>query len=405
MNIWIVSKYASSLELGFESRIFALGRRFAKMGYPTSILTSDSNHFGNYPDYQNIYNLETIDNIKVVRIRTLKYKTTASLKRILSWLDFEIKLFFAPYKKLDKPDIIVVSSLSLLTILNGILLKRKYKAKLIFEIRDIWPLTMVEEAGYSASNLFVKLLGLIEKIGYTKSDLVVGTMPNLKEHVVNVTRDNAIRCECIPFGFDKTFYLDNKPEPDLFRNKYNLPSDKFIIGYAGSIGLSNGLEAFVTCIKILANDDRFLFVFLGDGIKREIFIKETYGQHNVIFIPKVPREEVSSFLAACDLLYFASLKSKIWDFGWSPNKLIDYMISGKPVLASYSGFQSMINEANSGIFVPSEDPYAIKEALEKLVKMSSSELSNMGLAGREWILKFRDWDMVAKNYIDLIKSA
>ncbi len=404
MNIWIISKYASSIELGFESRIFALGRRFAKLGHSTTILTSDSNHFGSYPKYQQVNNLEIVDQIKVLRIRTLKYTLTASIKRILSWIDFEVKLFFAPYQHLDKPDVIVVSSLSLLTILNGIRLKGKFKAKLIFEIRDIWPLTMVEEAGYSESNLFVRLLGWVEKIGYKNSDYIVGTMPNLGEHVINVTGDTNLKCSCIPFGFDRKFYLETDANPTAFREKYNIPSDKFIIGYAGSIGLSNGLAAFIECIKKSANDQRLLFVLLGDGNKRKVFMSETEGQTNVLFIPKVPREEVSSFLAVCNLLYFASLKSKIWDFGWSPNKLIDYMISGKPVLASYSGFRSMINEANSGFFVPSEDANAIKIAIDQIYEMTSEQLSVTGLAGRDWVIKNRNWDHIAEEYLLLMKG-
>jgi hypothetical protein len=69
--------------------------------------------------------------------------------------------------------------------------------------------------------------------------------------------------------------------------------------------------------------------------------------------------KVKNILAKCNILYFAALNSKAWQYGWSPNKLIDYMISGKSILASYSGYPSMINEANSGIFVPAEDKQSL----------------------------------------------
>ena len=42
-------------------------------------------------------------------------------------------------------------------------------------------------------------------------------------------------------------------------------------------------------------------------------------------------------------------KSKVWDYGQSMNKIVDYMMAGKPVVASYSGYPSMLNEAGSGI--------------------------------------------------------
>jgi glycosyltransferase involved in cell wall biosynthesis len=404
MKIWIISKYASSLEVGFESRLFALARRFVKSGNFVAIISSDSNHFGNYPAYKNTYNFEKFEKLNVLRICTFKYLKTASIQRILSWIDFEIKLFFAPLKSFEKPDIIVVSSLSLITILNGIRLKYKYGAKLIFEIRDIWPLTIIEEGGYKPWNPFVLLLSAIEKYGYIKSDLIVGTMPNLNNHINSILGLNNKKCVCVPFGFDSNFFLSSIVEPGKFQSDQNLPIGKFIIGYAGSIGISNGLQAFIDCAKKMVNDERFIFTLLGDGDSKSNFMRQTRGYSNIYFIPKVNREKVASYLAMCNVLYFSSLNNPIWDFGWSPNKLIDYMMSGKPVLASYSGHQSMINEAKSGFFIPAEDSEAIKTALENMIAMNPDDLVKMGNDGKDWIVKNRDWDIVSGKYLEIMNE-
>jgi glycosyltransferase involved in cell wall biosynthesis len=264
---------------------------------------------------------------------------------------------------------------------------------------------MVEEGGYKNSNPIVKILGKIEKYGYKKSDIIVGTMPNLKEHVENVTGISNCNCICVPFGFDSNFYNFLKVNHEEFSRKYKIPTNKFIIGYAGSIGITNGLDSFIECAKIMSNDNRIIFALLGDGDLKANYIKETKGLQNIIFIPKVKREDVASFLALCNILYFSSLKSKIWEYGWSPNKLIDYMMAEKPILASYSGYQSMINEAGSGFFIPAEDTDAIKRKLEELLLMNSSDLVSMGKNGKNWILNNRDWDVVANNYNDLIKKS
>jgi glycosyltransferase involved in cell wall biosynthesis len=227
-------------------------------------------------------------------------------------------------------------------------------------------------------------------------------MPNLKDHVQNVTGFKNNKCVCVPFGFDANFYNLLKLNPKEFSLKHNIPTNKFIIGYAGSIGITNGLDSFIACAKKMSNDDRIIFALLGDGDSKSVYVNETKNLKNIIFIPKVKREEVASFLELCNVLYFSSLKSKIWEYGWSPNKLIDYMMSGKPVLASYSGYQSMINEAGSGFFVPSEDSIAIKNKLEQLINMNLDDLNKMGIAGKHWIIKNRDWDIVANNYSDLL---
>lgn len=404
MNIWIITKYASSFEEGFESRPFALAKEFAGKGHCCSIISSDSNHFGIYPKYKRIYNVRQKYYLFVLRIRTFKYKKTASLRRIISWIDFEIKLLFAPLNNFPRPDIIIVSSLSLLTILNGIRLRRLYSAKLIFEIRDIWPLTLIVEGGYSKYHPLVLFLVWVEKRGYCKSDLVVGTMPNLSTHVSKLLGTLKTRCECVPFGFDPDIFLMNTLNSIRFRMDYNIPSGKFIVGYAGSIGLSNGLDAMIDCIIKMQSDDRFLFLFLGEGACRSEYEERTKHLPNVMFLPKVKREEVSSFLSLCDLLYFSSLKSEVWECGWSPNKLIDYMMAGKPVLASYSGFRSMINEAESGFFIEAENPTEINEALNRIIDIPKRDLEEMGSKGRSWLIENRKWEVVAEQYLSLIKE-
>ncbi|MCA6516410.1 MAG: glycosyltransferase, partial [Chitinophagaceae bacterium] len=128
------------------------------------------------------------------------------------------------------------------------------------------------------------------------------------------------------------------------------------------------------------------------------------GYENIIFIPKVPREMVASFLAICDVLYFSSLKSEIWEYGWSPNKIIDYMMATKPILASYSGYQSMINEADCGFFVESENAIEIKNKLLHLIEIPKENLNVIGNRGYEWLLKNRTWKKLADDYIGFINS-
>lgn len=403
MKLLIISKYASSLEVGFESRIFAISREFIKSGHHVSIITSDSNHFAKYPHFLKIYNKSVVSNIDLFCIKTIKYVKTFSLKRILSWIDFEVKLFFFPDKCLHNPDVIIVSSLSLLTILNGVRLKNKFKAKLVFEIRDIWPLTLTAEGGFSKYNPFVFLLSIIEKYGYKKSNLVVGTMPNLDAHVKKVTKYTDIKCKCIPFGFSPS-NIGNQENFIDFKINFNIPINRFIVGYAGSIGITNGLDAFIQCVKLMQDDDRFLFIICGTGDLRSRYIADTNESKNIIFIPKVDRNQVSSFLNICDILYFSSLKSEVWEYGWSPNKLIDYMLAKKPILASYSGFRSMINEADAGFFVESEDATQIQNKLLEIINIPKYELESMGMRGYIWLHDNRTWEKLADLYITYINA-
>ena len=138
-KIWYISKYC---EIGNKdsigSRGWMLMKNFAKKGHEILIITSDhqnelySNNY--YPKLKKIFKK---DGVKIILLNTFKYSISKSISRIISWFDFEINLLSLNKKFLPKPDIIIVSSLSLLTILNGILLKKKFRCKLVFEIRDI----------------------------------------------------------------------------------------------------------------------------------------------------------------------------------------------------------------------------------------------------------------------------
>ena len=121
MNIVIISKYAPVPGYGSNPRWFELGKRISAMGHNVEIITSDSNHGSNFRVCEgNITNLK-IDRVNFSVIKTLKYKRTASVRRVLSWFDFDYRLF--RYKRYIQPDVVVISSLSLTSILFGFLFK------------------------------------------------------------------------------------------------------------------------------------------------------------------------------------------------------------------------------------------------------------------------------------------
>ncbi len=128
---------------------------------------------------------------------------------------------------------------------------------------------MTEEGGFSPRNPFVKLLGWVERLGYRRSDVIVGTMPNLTEHVTEVT-GQVLNCQCVPMGYDPALYDHPQPLPEGYQEKY-LPEGKFIVGYGGSIGQTNALETLMDCAREMRDDPRFHFVILGErGPPRDV---------------------------------------------------------------------------------------------------------------------------------------
>lgn len=399
--IWYVSKYVSPPGKGSAGgRGYLLMREFARLGYRSVIITSDSNQLAQVPELDRPYLKHEVDGIELWWIRTLKYQVAKSVRRILSWIHFEWRLFFMPKKALPRPDVIVASSLSLLTVLNGFWLRKKYGCRLVFEIRDIWPLTITEEGGFSACNPFVIGLAWVERLGYRNADAIVGTMPNLSEHVAEVLGYER-STECIPMGIDSTTLDEGLNVPEDYTDKY-LPKDKFVVAHAGTIGITNALDTFLDCATSLAGNDSIHFLVVGDGDLREHYVAKYGRLQNLTFAPKVPKVMVQSVLTKCDLLYFSVHISKVWRFGQSLNKVIDYMLAGKPIVASYTGFPSMINEAGCGTYVKAGDADALRKEIVRYFDLPKSERQSIGLRGSEWIRKHRNYQALALEYLKIL---
>lgn len=405
MNILIISKYASpSIYSRVPSRLFYLSKEFINLGHKTTLITSDSNHLANYPLTKKTFNFENIEGVPVCWIKTKKYQKTVSIKRIISWFDFEFKLFQLNFKKLNlhNPDVVIVSSLSIFSIIYGFYLKKKFNCLLVFEIRDIWPLTMIEEGGFSKYHPLVFFIGLIEKFGYKKSDLIVGTMPKLDLHIKNILGYEK-DFFCSPLGFNPRDYGEEiKKEGNPLLNIF--PKDKFIVGYAGSMGVTNALEPFIECIKLFRKNDKIHFILIGSGDLREKFEKQLLGYENVTFLNRIEQKQVKYFLNMCDILYLSTKKSKVWNYGQSLNKIIEYMLSSRPIIASYSGFPSMINEAHCGKFITTNNPKEIEDAISEFFDMPAKDREKIGKRGREWIFKNRKYSQLAQEYINKIEE-
>lgn len=400
-NIWYISKYiAPSYAAKNQARGFLILKALASMGHSTTLITSDSSHQTNAPVFPRQVYRELVEGVEVFWLKTLKYRGANSIGRVLSWFDFEFQLFKMPKKDLPKPDCIIVSSLSLLTIINGLLLRRRYGCLLVFEIRDIWPLVLIETGKYRSYNPFVLALKLVEKIGYNSADLVVGTMPNLVEHVNKVTGKSP-KVVCIPQGVDPELLLGAKPLSKQFVDDY-VPQDRFVVCHAGSIGSDNALDTLISCARKMKERKDVCFLFVGEGDLKERYIEENSDLPNLIFAPRVERDQVQTLLQHVDLVYFSVGVSSLWNYGQSLNKIIDYMLSAKPIVASYTGYPSMINESGCGVFVPAGDVDSLENEITRLKNISAEERAEMGARGRDWVMKNRQFDKLAEDYLKYI---
>jgi len=398
-TVWLICQYAAPPKYSsFGFRQFFLAKEWVKKGYKVYIMASNFNHYiYNSPPNETVYNLENVEGVDFLWIRTKKYSNPGGLMRIIGWLQFMIRLFFIPYAKIQKPDILIISTPSLFSFISTYFFKLKFKVqKIILEVRDIWPLTIVTVGGYSKYHPFVLLLRWIEIFSYKKAGLIVGTMPKLNEHVEETLGTKNFNYISIPQGIDMDFIQES--EKFNFEDlQISLPENKFIVGYAGTIGPANSLETFIEVAKKLKNNPAIHFALLGGGHAKEEIVKLAENSQNISFLPKVKKEYVLSFLRKCNVLYDSVKDISLYKYGLSRNKWMDYMYSAKPLIVSYSGFVSIINEAKNGKIVKAEDISELEDAILEMYE-NRNNLYEIGERGKKYILENHTYKILADKF-------
>lgn len=403
-KIWIINEYAGSIYHGMEYRHYYLGRELVKRGYKVYIISASHSHvFIKQPNVKESFELENIDGINYLWVKVPKYNHSHDKKRVLKWFTFTLKTYFSlPINLLKKPDIIIVSPMATFPIISGYKWAKKFNAKLIYEVKDIWPLTLIELGGYSKNHPFIKLMEWFEKFAYKKADRVVSVLPYAYKHMEKQGM-NVRKFVYIPNGICLEDYKEIENAPKEVLEKF--PKNKFIVIYAGTFGKANALEHLIKAGELLKSYEDIHFVLVGKGIEETRLknLAKELNLKNISFLPPVSKGQVQDLLKRSDICYIGWRMKNIYKYGISANKIFDYMYSEKPILHSFSGKGDLVKNANCGISVESENPKAIAEGILKLYKMNKKKREILGKNGKNYLLKYHTYKAIADKFEEIFQ--
>ena len=383
-TVWIVHQYASTPETGMGGRHYYLARELAKQGYQVYLIASAAHHLlREKPQFAGRFKMEAVEGFTMVWVKMPDYDEAHSKQRALNWFLFPWRIQKLASLIPDKPDTVLASSPSPIAFLGAQRLAKKFKSRLVFEVRDIWPLTLTEIGGYSVKHPFIRLMQWVEDKAYRDSDAVVSNLKNSVEHMVSrgMARENFA---WVPNGFS----LDevNKKAPLNSTAASQLPENKFIVGYTGTLGVANALDTLIEAAERLQGYPDIDFVLVGGGKEKhtlQALVKEK-NLSNVYFVEPIPKVEIQAMLTQFDACYIGLTKDPLFRFGVSPNKLFDYLYSGKPIIYGIdSGDYKPVEEAQAGLQVPVQDPDKLADAILKLYQMPAERRVELGANGRK----------------------
>lgn len=410
MNILLINHYAGSPEMGMEFRPYYFAREWIKMGHRVDIIAGDYSHLRRInPEVRKDFQENVIDGIHYHWIRTGEYEGNG-VKRALTMARFVSKLWIHAGKIVRKlaPDVVITSSTYPIDTYAGQRIRKKSKKKirLIHEVHDMWPATLIEVGGMSKKNPFVIVMQIGENSAYRNSDNVVSLPPLAKDYMIEhgMAAEKFVE---IPNGIVEEDWENPMPLPDEHEKILNdlRKEEKFIVGYFGGHALSNALEVLLSCAE-KSDDSSIHFVLVGDGVKKPDLIAEANAKKlkNITFLPPINKKAIPSLCEKFDLIYFGSKASPLYRFGIAMNKMIDGFMAGKPMVCAITTPESPISKYDCGIMVDSEDVEGSLEAIKKIKDMDVASLENLKERAIKTAVNVYSYKILAQRFAGLFAN-
>lgn len=407
MNILLLNHYAGSPAMGMEFRPYYMAKEWVKMGHHVTIVGGDYSHLRiKNPEVQGDFQKEMIDGIEYRWIRTGSYEGNG-VKRAFTMFRFVGKLWANAGRiaKRWKPDVVIASSTYPLDTYAAQRVAKKSGAKLIHEVHDMWPITLIELGNMSRWNPFVILMQFAENSFCRHAECVVSLLPGAKSHFMK----HGMKAE-------KFFTISNGVVEDewTYEKKSCLPEEhrkvfqqlkqeeKMILCFFGSHTVSYALSYLIEAVKKL-EDDSIVVVFVGNGNQKEALKEMAYKENDTrfFFLPPVPKQAIPELVRQADALYVGAIHNDMFRFGICMNKLFDSMMSGRPILYAVDAPNNYIKEYNCGVSVEPESVEALKNGLIQLMEMSPEERQKLGNNGHQAVLDHFTYKKLAADFAAL----
>ncbi len=410
-NILIINHYATPSQYGGLNRHHYFAKYLQEEGYVVTILSSSAVHNSdvNFIDekYSKIYKKNKVDGVDYLHIKTSQYKGN-KISRIVNMLQFYFRTKRV-LRTISSPDIVYTSSPHPLNSLLGIWYGKKRNISHFAEIRDLWPASFLAYDILKKKSIVYKILYLIEKKIYIKSDKIIFTMENgikyLKEQTYYPEIDS-----------NNVFYLNNGVDLKEFNNnlkKYKTvdidldDTSKYNVVYAGSLRFVYNLLDLIDVAEIVHkkgyNNINFLLYGRGpltESLKLAINSKKL---SNVKLKGYVEHKYLPYILSKCHLGLFQVKTTFISRYGGSGNKMFLYMAAGLPIISTFNDKNGLVIKGKCGTVLNSYDKELYANEIIKFYKMNKSKQKEYSENSRKYIKKF-DYKNLTKKLVEILEE-
>jgi len=408
MNILYISQYFPP-EMGAPSaRVSEMSKYWAEEDHNVTVLTGFPNHPTGvvFPEYRDKFKkgvyVEDVNGFRVVRTWLLTIPNGTFFERVLNYISFFISATITGLRLKDF-DVVIATSPQLLCGLAGYIIGLFKRKPFIFEVRDLWPESLIGSGIGLEDSFFIRILNKIAEMLYSKSKHIVVVTRSFKKQLILNKGIDKNKISVIENGIETDVFKPLKIEKEI-NEKIGLHGN-LVVSYIGTHGFAHGLEVVLRSANALKDRKDIKFLFVGEGVrKKSLKEKAKYmNLENVKFIDFQPKELIPQFINASHVCLVLLKNSEIFKTVL-PTKMLEFMSCGKPVILGVDGqAKEIMEKANAGVFVTPESVDELTDAIIRL-KEKPEIRRRLGENGREFILKNYTRQEKSIQYLNLLSS-
>ena len=394
-HVWILNHYAQEPGGAGGTRHFHLAEHLQAHGWQGTIIAASVDHASGQQRLaaHQAQRLDTLQGVPFLWINTPGYRGNGG-GRVRNMLAYTwAALRRRTTAGLPRPDVVIGSSVHPFAAVAGALLARRYKVPFVFEVRDLWPQTLVDMGRLRDDAPATWVLRRLERWLYRRAARTVVLLPQAWQYIVplGIAKERVV---WIPNGVDLSLFPRAAPATQS-------QDGVFTLMYFGAHGQANGLDNVLQAMARLRQmpaGQHIRLRLIGDGPLKPALVAqaEALGLRNVGFEPPVPKAQIPALAAQAAAFVIAVLDLPgLYRCGISMNKLFDYLAAERPAVMASSASNNPIAEAGAGLTVAPGQPQALAEAIAQIAAMPLAERQRMGRAGREYVEQNHGFDQLA----------
>jgi nucleoside-diphosphate-sugar epimerase/glycosyltransferase involved in cell wall biosynthesis len=339
--------------------------------------------------------------VVIHRVRHSQFPKKSTVGRISNMVTFFLA---ASYRALrvPRPDVIIAETDPPMLCLLGLAVRTIRRTRFVCYLQDIYPDVAVA-LGKLAEGFVSRLLRRLFLMAYRHADAVVVLSRDMQRLLQSHLGPDA-NLHVIPNWVDTSLVRPTKGD-NRFRIQHGF-EERFVVMYSGNLGLSQRFGDVLDAAQALRDDDKFLFVFVGDGVQGDSLKRQVADRnlHNVKFLGYQPKQDLSQSLSAADvqLVLLAPEVSQCL----MPSKVYGVLASGTPMIvvaALDTELAQLCLEYHVGNVVAPSDPGGLAQAIRKMAN-DRAALVQQGVAARNLAQSRFDRAIVVRLFSELLRS-